>query len=103
MLRAYVDIFIKNIYGTRNNTYKSLKYIINELNIAVVYGDNESCVIIINRSDYFKNLQHMMDEGIENGDYIVTEDKKLEDFNLFRSFLYRSFKKYEHYEKMLPT
>ena len=45
----------------------------------------------------------MMDEGIENGDYIVTDDKKLEDFKLFRSFLYRSFKKYEHYEKMLPT
>ena len=47
-------------------------------------------------------LQHMIDEGIENGVYIVTEDKTLEDLKLFRSFLYYNFKKYERYEKMLP-
>ena len=45
----------------------------------------------------------MIDEGIENGVYIVTEDKTLEDLKLFCSFLYRNFKKYEHNEKMLPT
>ena len=45
----------------------------------------------------------MIDEGIENGIYIVTEDKMLEDLKLFRNFIYCNFKKYEHYEKMLPT
>ena len=45
----------------------------------------------------------MIDEGIENEIYIVTEDKMLEDLKLFRNFIYCNFKKYEHYEKMLPT
>ena len=53
--------------------------------------------------DYFKKLQHLIDETIEKEVYIVTEDKTFEDLKLFRSFLYRNFKKYEHYEKMLPT
>ena len=71
------------------------------LYIAVVSGDKESCVAIMNHRDYFKKLQHIIDEGIENGVYIVTKNKTLED--LFRSFLYRNFKKYEHYENMPPT
>ena len=45
----------------------------------------------------------MIDEGIQNGVYIVTEDRTLKDLKLFCSFLYRNFTKYEHYEKMLPT
>ena len=45
----------------------------------------------------------MIDEGIQNGVYIVTEDRTLEDLILFRSFLYCNLTKYEHYEKMLPT
>ena len=57
----------------------------------------------MNLSGYSKKLQNMIDEGIENGVYIVTEDKTLEDLKLFHSFLYCNFKKYEHYEKMLST
>ena len=45
----------------------------------------------------------MIDEGIQNGVYIVTEDRTLKDLKLFCSFLYRNFTKYEHYEQMLPT
>ena len=100
MLRVYLDIFTKNIYAT-HNTYKNLKRIINNPNIAAVSGDKESCIVIMNRSDYFKKLQHMIDEGIQNEVYIITKDRKLEDMKLFRSFLYLNFKKYEHYEKML--
>ena len=43
------------------------------------FGDKESCVVIMNRSDYFKKLQHMTDEGIEHGVYIAAEDKTLQD------------------------
>ena len=96
LLRANVDIFTKNIHETRDNTYKNLKRTINDPNIAVVSGDKESCVAIMNRSDCFKKMQHMIDEGIENGVYIVAKDKTLEDLKLFRSFLYRNFKKYKH-------
>ena len=88
-----MDIFTKNIYAARDNTYKNLERIINDPNIAVVSGDKESCVVIMNRSDYFKNLQHMINEGIQNGVYIVPKDRTLEDIKLFRSFLYRNVKK----------
>ena len=57
----------------------------------------------MNRSYYFQKLQHMVHEGIENGVHSVTEDRTLEDLKLLRSFIYGNFKKYEHYEKMLPT
>ena len=46
----------RKIYATLNNTYKNLKSIINDPNIAVVPGDKELCVVIMNRSDYFKIL-----------------------------------------------
>ena len=59
--------------------------------------------MIMERSDYFKKLQHIIDEDIQNGVYIVTEGRTLEDIKLFRSFLYSNFKKYEHYEKTLPV
>ena len=49
--------------------------LINGPSIAVVSGDKESCVVIMNGCDCFKKLQHMIDEGIQNGVYIVTEDK----------------------------
>ena len=45
----------------------------------------------------------MINEGIQNGVYIATKDRTLEDLKLFHSFLYRNLKKYEHYEKMLRT
>ena len=103
LLRAYVDIFTKNIHATRDNTYKNLKRIINDTNIAVVSGYKESCVVIMNRSDYFKKLKLMIDESVHNLVYIVTKDRTLKDLKLFCRFLYHNFKKYEHDEKMLPT
>ena len=93
----------RNIYATYDNTYKNVKRIINDPNIPVVPGDKEPCVVIKNRSDYSKILQHMIDKGIQNGVYIVTKDRALEDLKLFCSFVYRNFKKNEHYEKILPT
>ena len=50
-----------------------------------------------------KKLHHMIDEGISNRVYIAIEGKTLEDLKLFCSFLYRNFKKFEYYDKMLPT
>ena len=85
-------MFTKNIYATCAKTYKNLKCIINDPNIAFVSGDKESCVVIINRSDYFKKLQHTTDEGIQDGVYIVTEDRTLKDLKPFRGFLYRTLR-----------
>ena len=61
--------------------------------MVVVSGDKESCVVLIDKTDYQDKLQKMVDDGIINGIYKVAEDK---------SFLYRNFRKYERYEEMLP-
>ena len=102
-LRAYVDIFTKNVYATTDYTYKHLKRIIKDPNLVVVSGDKESCVVIMNKSDYQSKMQHMINDGIRDGIYEVTGDNTLDDLKTFKSFLYRNFYgKYEHYEKMLP-
>ena len=44
----------------------------------------------------------MVDDGIKNGISKVAEDKTLKDLNLFKNLLYRNFRKYEHYDEMLP-
>ena len=43
----------------------------------------------------------MIDEVMQNGVYIITKYRTLEDLNLLCSFPYRNIKRYEHYEKML--
>ena len=101
-LRAYVDIFTKGVYTTTDYTYKHLKKIINDKNLVVVFGDKESCVVLIDKTDYQDKLQKMVEDGIKNGIYKVAEDNTLKDLKLFNSFLYRNFRKYEHYEEMLP-
>ena len=41
-LRAYVDIFTKNVYATTDYTYNHLKRIIKDPNLAVASGNKES-------------------------------------------------------------
>ena len=102
-LRAYVDIFTKNVYATTDYTYKHLKRIVKDLNLLVVSGDIESCVVIMSKSDYQNKMQQMINDGIRDGIYKVTVDNTLDDLKTFKSFLYHSFYgKYKHYEKMLP-
>ena len=100
--RAYVDIFTKNVYATTDYTYKHLKRIIKDPNLVVVSGDKESCVVIMNKSDYQNKLQQIINDAISDGVYKVTADNTLDDLKTCTSFLYRKFYgKYEHYEKIL--
>ena len=100
-LCAYVDILTKSVYTTTDYPYKYLKRIINGKNLVAVSGD-ESCVVLMDKTDYRDQLQKMVDDGIKNGIYEVAEDDTLKDLKQFKSFLYRNFRKYEHYAKMLP-
>ena len=69
----------------------------------MVSGDKESCVVIMNKSDYQNKMQQMIHDGIRDGIYKVTADNTLDDLKTFQSFLYHNFYgKYEHFEKMLP-
>lgn len=48
--------------------------IITNPNLVDVSGDNESCVVMMNKIDYYNKLQEMVDAGIRNEIYKVTED-----------------------------
>ena len=54
-LRAYTDIFTKNIYATKDFTYKNLKNIIKDENIAALSGDKDSSIIIMQEDVIIKN------------------------------------------------
>ena len=104
LLRAYTDIFTKNIYATKDFTYKNLKNMINNDKLAVVSGDQDSYVVIMTREDYNKKLEAMLNDGINKGIYVPTVDTTLRDLKLFQDFLRRNFKdKYDKYEEMRPV
>ena len=42
-LRAYCDMFTKNIYSTRDSTYSNLKRLINNEDIVIIPGDRLLC------------------------------------------------------------
>ena len=56
----------------------------------------------MNRGDYIDKMQKMIDEGIQNGVYTHTIDNTLKDLKTFKDFLYRNFKSYSKYDKMMP-
>ena len=103
-LRAYTDIFTKHICATKDFTYKNLKNIIKDENVAILSGDKDSSIVIMQKDDYNHKLQQMIDEGIKNGIYNPTEDNTLNDLRNFQGFLRRNFKdKFTRYEDMRPV
>ena len=100
LLIAYTDIFTKNIYASKDFTYKNLKNMINNDKLAVVSGDKDSCLVLMTREDYNKKLETMLNDGISKGIYVPTVDTTLRDLKLFQDFIRRNFKdKYDEYEK----
>lgn len=47
-----MDIFAKNIYAMKDNTYNHLKRIIKNPNFVEVSGDKELCIITMSEIDY---------------------------------------------------
>ena len=68
----------------------------------MISRDKESFVVLIDKTDYQDKLQKMVDDGIKNGIYKVAEDNTIKDLKLFKSLLYRNFRKYKLYEEMPP-
>ena len=90
------------MYTTTDYIYKHLKGIVNDKKLIVVSGDKEPWVVLLYRNDYQDKLQTMVDDDIKSVIYKVAEDNTLKYLELFKSFLDRNFRKYEHYDKMLP-
>ena len=102
--QAYTDIFTKNVHLTKDYTYKNLKNLIENKDLVVISGDEDSCLVVLKRSDYDKKLQSMIDDGINNGTYAPTTDSTLSDLKKFQDFLRRNFKeKFTHYKDMRPV
>ena len=103
-LRAYANIFTKNIYAIKDYTYKNLKNLIENKDLVVISGDKDCCVVILKRGDYDKKLQGMIAEGITNGTYAPTVDTILNDLKKFKDFLRHNFKgKFDCYKDMRPV
>ena len=90
-LRAYADIFPRNIYNSKDYTYHNLKLLIKNKDIKVLPGDKDSSIMIMDSKMYYEKLEIMVTEGIKNGIYKKTTDTTLHDLKLFQDFLYRNF------------
>ena len=102
-LRAYTNIFTKNIYATKDYIHKNLKNHIENKDLAVISSYKDSCVVILKRGDCDKKLQGMIDEGITNGTYAPTVDTTLNNLKKFQDFLHHNFKdKFDCYKDMRP-
>ena len=71
--------------------------------LAVVPGDEDSCMIIMKRAGYIANMQAMIDDDFRCGVYTPTKDNTLKDLKTFCDFLHHNFQYHPKYEKMLPT
>ena len=103
-LRAYTDIFTKNVHATKDYTYKNVKNLIENKVLVVISREMDSCVVILKRGDCHKKFQSMVNEGITNEAYAPTTDSTIIDLKKFQDFLRRNFKdKFTHYNKDLRT
>ena len=100
LLRAYTDILSKNLYFSTDYTYNNLKHLIKDESIVVIPGDKDSAIVIMDKNDYVKKMQEMIDKWIPERVYVKTEDNTLQDLKQFQDFLYRNFSKYEKYNTL---
>lgn len=68
-LRSWSTRFTNNIYHTKDDTFKKLNKLRNNKDIVVLNADKESCVVLMNRSDYITKIDVMINEGISKGVY----------------------------------
>ena len=101
-LRSSTNIIRNNIYSEKDNTVKLLSPLIKNDKSVILAADKESCTIILNKTDYVREVNNII-EGIQQGKYIETIDTTQGDLKHFQDFLYRHFKKSEHYDQMRPV
>ena len=66
-------------------------------------GDKDSSVVVMNKVDYVKKVNGIINEGIQQGKYEMSTDTIHEDLEKSQSFLYRDFKIYPTYNDMIPV
>ena len=71
--------------------------------MVILAADKESCTVKLNKIDYIREVNNIIEEGMQQGKYIETIDTTQSDSRHFQDFLYRHFKKSEHYDQMRPV
>ena len=102
ILRSSTNIISSNIYSEEDSTVKLLSPLAKSDKIVVLTADKESCTVILNKSVCIRNVNNIIEEGIEQGEYIETEDTTQSNLKHLQDFLYKHFKKSEHYDQMHP-
>ena len=69
----------RNVYQDSGSTFKSLNNLCSNSNITILSADKKSCTVILNRTDYIKKVNAMIDDGISQGKYVETVDNTHQD------------------------
>ena len=93
---------MQNVISTEDHTCKELKTLIHNKDVVILKGDKDSSIAIMNKADYIKKMETMIEEGIKNGTYAEAGNTTMQDFKRFQDFLRQNFKKCEHYNEMFP-
>ena len=67
-------IVIKSIYSAKDHPYSNLKRLSEYDALVVIPGDKDICVIILNNVDYVTKMEETINNGIQKGVYVETED-----------------------------
>ena len=74
-LRSSRNVLAKNIYIDKDRNFKSLDILRKNKDIvALDIAALESCTVILNKDDYIKNVNDIIDDGIKQMKYVETID-----------------------------
>ena len=96
-LRSSTNVLAKNIYIDKDTNFKSLDRLRKNKDIVALEAEKESCTVILNKDDYIKNVNDIIDDGIKQMKYVETIDDTWNELKRFQDFLYCHF--YKHVMK----
>ena len=72
--------------------------------IALLSGDKDSSVVILDTACYKEKINILINDGISEGVYVIEEnDNTLTELKSLQNFIYSNFKKHDTYKEMRPT
>ena len=64
-LRSFTNIISNNIYSEKDNTVNLPSLLIKNDKIIILVADKESCTVILNKSDYIRKNNNIIEEGMQ--------------------------------------
>ena len=102
-LRNTTYTLTNNVYHTKDDTYNKTKSLRDNKNIVILSGNFDSSIVRMNKKDYDKKVEEMINEGIAQGKYEQTEHNICKKLESFQSLLNRHFKHARYYKQILPS